>query len=634
MSLFEELKRRHVFRAAGAYAVAGWVIAQVSDLVLENVGAPDWVMQVLLLVLGIGFVLAVAVSWAYEISPEGIRRERDLPRDGVTEHATAKRLDIITIVLLIVALGVGLADRLLPDRGASSPDAPPPAEGSPDLQAPEKSIAVLPFVPLSQSEDDDFFGRGIAEELLNALTQIAELKVAARTSGFSLADQDVDLRQMGEVLGVAHVLEGSVRRSGDRLRVTAQLIRTSDGFHLWSETYERGLADIFDIQDEIVEQLSRILQIRLGVGAGAGRAGRTRNAQAYELYLRALDLWWTREDVRNRAEAVQTFRRVTELDPEFADGWAAYGESIAFSDVTYAPHLTPAAIPGEVSGALGRALELDPDNARALAALVFWHSYRQIDIEAAQRYVARALDVAPNYGFTNYAAAQFYFLVGDEREALAALDRALLADPLNETLERTRFQFEAAFGRFDDESEFLDGVGGCTGSRCQPSDWQLAWFGFVAALHSGTLDQIEQMRDVFRDVYDALDRPPDTMRRTQEFMLAYARSVLDEAGEDVLQYWARVGSAPSDPVGAYVLDASILAQEGLTDDALDIMERLSVEGRFFASRGIVYVVWPGRFQVPEQVRSDPRYRAIWSSPELSQVERARRANGQLAGLPN
>lgn len=633
MSLFEELKRRNVLRAAGAYAVAGWLIAQVADLVLENVGAPDWVMQVLLLVLGIGFVLAVAVSWAYEIGPEGIRRERDVPRDGMAEHATAKRLDIITIVLLIVALGLGLTNRLLSERGAVSPDPPQAAEAAPDAEAPEKSIAVLPFLAFSASDDDDFLGRGIAEELLNALTQIAELKVAARTSGFSFAGQDVDLREVGDVLGVAHVLEGSVRRSGDRLRITAQLIRTSDGFHLWSGTYERGIADLFDLQDEIVEQISRVLQIRLGVGAGAGRAGRTRNPQAYELYLRALDLWWTREDVRNRAEAVQTFRRVTELDPEFADGWAAYGESIALSDVTYAPHLTSAAIPGEVSGALGRALELDPDNPRALAALVFWHSFRQIDIEAAERYVERALDVAPNYGFTNYAAAQLYFMVGDEREALAALDRALLADPLNETLERTRFQFEAAFGRFDARAEFLNGAGECAASECRVSDWQLAWFGFVAALHSGTLDEVRQMRDVFRDVYDAIAAPPDPLRHTQEFMLAYATAVLDEPGEDVRGYWARIGAAPSDPVAAYVLDASILAQEGFTDEALGIMERLTADGRFFASRGIVYVIWPGRFEVPEQVRTDPRYRAIWSSPGLMQVERARRANGQLAGLP-
>ena len=256
MSFFEELKRRNVFRVGIAYGIAAWVVMQVADLVLENIGSPEWVIQTLLFLVAMGFIAALIIAWAYEFTPEGIKREGEVVRRESVTHHTAKRLDMITIGLVVVAIGLLLADRLMFDRLDQSPAADEasiadtgPQENTtrpaPALPGSDQSIAVLPFVAFSTDENDEYFGKGIAEELLNALAKFPDLKVAARTSAFSFAGKDIDLREVGEMLGVANVLEGSVRRSGERLRITAQLIRVSDGFHLWSETYERQFADIF-----------------------------------------------------------------------------------------------------------------------------------------------------------------------------------------------------------------------------------------------------------------------------------------------------------------------------------------------------------------------------------------------------
>lgn len=637
MSILDELKRRSVLRVATAYVVMSWVVAQVLDLVLENIGAPTWVMQTALIALFLGFFIALIISWVYELTPEGIKRDEDIPHDGSAARQTVKRLDIVTILLLVVAIGIVFFDRLAEEPGQFQSNAIPETElsvtsESIPSQPLDQSIAVLPFVSFSSDPNDSYIGKGIAEELLNALAQIPELKVAARTSAFSLADNNTDLRSVGEILDVAHVLEGSVRRSGDRLRITAQLIRAEDGFHLWSGTYENRIADIFDIQDEIVAELSRVLQIRLGVGAGAGRnIDSTMNSQAYELYLQALDLWWTRENGVNRSTALQTFWRVTELAPNFSDGWAAYAEALSLSDVSFVSHLAPGRIPDEIESSFARALELNPNNPRALAGLVYYHTNRQIDIAAANEYLERALIAAPSYGFTNYAAAQFYFSVGDELQATNALNRAIGADPINMTLRRIKFQYDAAFGRFDAASPYLEGLTDCVQSACLVEHWQKALFVIISALHAASERDLVSFRDDFDDIYQTLSTPPESLSGTHRLLMAYANSILQEG--EPFEYWSNTDFLAIEPVGTFALDASILAQQGLDDQALDILERVSADERFFASRGVVYVLWPGRIQMPDHIREHPRYDEIWSLPGMPEIALARMSNQQPAGLP-
>lgn len=641
MSLFSELKRRNVFRVSAAYVVAAWVIIQVADLVLENIGAPDWVIQTLMFVLALGFLLTAMISWTYEVTSEGIKRETAAPVHEVYKHEKIKRLDIITIVLLVVAIGILLSghpwtqpnDRA-PDLGQSVVESQTETVSDPSTETDqvviEQSIAVLPFIALSADEDDAYFGKGVAEELLNALAKFPTLKVAARTSAFSIAEEDRDLREVGEMLNVAHVLEGSVRRSGDRVRITAQLIRAEDGFHLWSETFERRFTDIFQIQDEIVAELSRVLQIRLGIGAGAGRAAHFQvNPEAYELYLRGLDFWWTRAVTGHRVAAIEAFLHVTELDPDFADGWAAYAASLALSNASFYPHLKPENAVDVMSAAFATALELDPNNARALAGLVYFHVNRQIDIPRANQFLQRAFEAAPNHGFTHYSAAQFYFSVGDEMRSTRAIKRAMLADPLNQTLRRIEFQHEAAFGHYAADSPILDELEGCQSTECDSGQWLIAWAAMAAALHAADEARLRRMRDIFQGVNERLGARgfgPDVY----EFLMNYCDSVLDIENAE---YWSNSDFMGMESVGVVASDASILAQRGQSEMALTILENVANNGRFFASRGVSYVLWPGRFEIPEHIRRHPRYHAIWALPGMPEIELARRANGMTAGLP-
>ncbi|HQX23702.1 MAG TPA: adenylyl cyclase, partial [Pseudomonadota bacterium] len=265
MSFFAELKRRNVIRMGAAYLVLSWLLIQVAGQLLPVFGAPEWVMRVLVMSLAAGLVVVLVFSWVYELTPGGLRRESEVPAEqSVTMH-TAKRLDHITIVLVVLALGVFAVDRFWPGgrdpasaAGAgTSAEAPAPASG-------RASIAVLPFVNMSEDEANEHFGDGLSEELLNLLAKVPELKVAARTSSFHFKGKDSTIADIAKALQVDTVLEGSVRRSGDTIRVVAQLIAASDGTHLWSEKYDRQMSDIFVVQDEIAGHIVKALLPKLG----------------------------------------------------------------------------------------------------------------------------------------------------------------------------------------------------------------------------------------------------------------------------------------------------------------------------------------------------------------------------------
>jgi TolB-like protein len=249
MSLFAELKRRNVFKVGAAYAVLTWLLAQVTDVFLENFGAPDWVIKTILLLLVIGFPLALFFAWAFEMTPEGIKKEKDVDRSQSITAQTGRKLDFTIIAILLLALGYFALDKFVldPARDAAQVQTAKDAEAGPA----EKSIAVLPFVNMSDDASNEYFSDGISEEILNALAKVKQLKVSGRTSSFAFKGQNQDLRQIGDALGVEHILEGSVRKAGTKIRITAQLIQVDDGFHLWSETYDRELTDVFAIQDEI-----------------------------------------------------------------------------------------------------------------------------------------------------------------------------------------------------------------------------------------------------------------------------------------------------------------------------------------------------------------------------------------------
>lgn len=326
MSFFEELKRRNVFRVGIAYAVASWVLLQVADVVLEAIEAPSWVLKALMLLIALGFVAALIIAWAYEITPEGIKREADVDRSQSVVADTGRKLDRIIIAFLAVAVVLLLADRFIRPPGTAGQDATQvqvQEQTKAQEQQVAKTIAVLPFADLSQAQDQEWFADGLAEEILNALAKTPDLLVSSRTSSFRYKGSDLAVSDIAKELGVVNILEGSVRSSGDRIRVTAQLIRTSDGFHLWSENYDRDVADMIAIQEDLAMNIARALKTTMDPEAlAAMTSAGTSSVAAYEEYLRGLNIEFSAysesETGHLYQQAYQHFEKARTLDPGFA----------------------------------------------------------------------------------------------------------------------------------------------------------------------------------------------------------------------------------------------------------------------------------------------------------------------------
>ena len=265
MSLYQELKRRNVIRVAIAYVMLGWVVLQGADFLLDLVGAPEWVIRALAVIGLVGLPFALFFAWAFELTPEGIKRDEEVDRSRSVTAQTGKRLNVLIIGLLATAVALLLVDRFLrpaPDDPVAVSEEPAAPARSP-AETEGTSVAVLPFVAMSSGEDDEYFADGLTEEILNSLAQLPELLVTARTSAFQFKGQDVPVQDIAARLGVEHIVEGSVRRAGERVRVTAQLIRADDGFHLWSNTYDRTPQDILTVQEEIAENIAAALDVVL-----------------------------------------------------------------------------------------------------------------------------------------------------------------------------------------------------------------------------------------------------------------------------------------------------------------------------------------------------------------------------------
>jgi TolB-like protein/Flp pilus assembly protein TadD len=328
MNFLNELKRRNVFRVGIAYAVACWLLLQIVDLVLENINAPDWVMQVFMLALAVGFPIAIIVAWAFEVTPEGVKLQKNVDRSRSINRQTAHQLNRGIIMILSVAIVFLLTDRFrdqifgAPDTTEIKSENTTITTGDVEIVDSTKSIAVLPFRDMSAAQDQAYFGEGIAEELLNALVKVDGLDVASRTSSFSLTGENLDIPAIAARLGVDHILEGSIRTSGQQVRVTAQLIDVSKDIHLWSETYDGSLDDIFKIQDEITSKISSALKLQLGSDNMVPSAELlTSNAEAYQMYLQGRQLWRQRS-AASLKEAIRLFSKAVELDPGFHRAWS------------------------------------------------------------------------------------------------------------------------------------------------------------------------------------------------------------------------------------------------------------------------------------------------------------------------
>ncbi len=319
MSLFNELKRRNVFRVAIAYLIASWLLIQLADILVPMLTLPEWVSRLILLLLLILFVPTLIGAWALELTPEGVKLEKDVDRSDSITPSTGKRLNAAMIGALAIAVVLLLVDKVYLSNN----------DGTEVLASStvEKSVAVLPFTDLSQNQDQEWFADGLAEEILNALARTPDLLIAARTSTFAYKGTDKDIPTIAEELGVAHVLEGSVRRAGDRIRVTAQLIRANDGFHLWSQNYDRDSTDIIEIQEDLAIQIASALETTMDPAALADmlRVG-TSSVAAYQSYIHGAGLR-ARSLLENNPELNRTsydyFEEARKQDPSFSASSAA-----------------------------------------------------------------------------------------------------------------------------------------------------------------------------------------------------------------------------------------------------------------------------------------------------------------------
>lgn len=432
-NLFIELKRRNVFRVALAYVVVSWLLLQVADVVLNNIESPDWVFQAILLVVVLGFGLAIIFAWAYELTPEGIKKEKDVDRSDSITHVTGRKLDFTIIGVLVLALAYFAYDKFAADLiGGETPVVASNEVTETDI--PELSIAVLPFVNMSSDPEQEFFSDGISEELLNMLAKFPGLRVAARTSSFQFKGQNLDISKIADTLNVAHVLEGSVRKAGTRLRITAQLIKADSGYHLWSETYDRELDDIFAVQDEIARAISEALKIKLALdSATSGEQPvsiQAANTEAYESYLHGRQLIHRRGRA-SLEEAVQLLERSLRLDNNFAPAHAQLAIAIRLlleSPGSYG-NLSLEQVKRIAIPHLDRALELEPNLAEGFAGRAIM-SFATNDYLTAIEYARKALDVNPSY----IDAMNWLYLalgnLGRYREQDEVMQQLLATDPL------------------------------------------------------------------------------------------------------------------------------------------------------------------------------------------------------------
>jgi TolB-like protein/Tfp pilus assembly protein PilF len=388
--LFEELKRRNVVRVGAAYTVVAWILLQVVDTVAPLMAMPEWVPGFVLILMGVGFPIALVFAWAYEITPDGLKKTEEVDATASVTASTGRKIDRMIIGGLALVVVFLVADRVLGFTGGDRP------ESRSSSSAENASIAVLPFVNLSSDPEQEFFSDGISEELLNVLAQVPDLRVAARTSSFQFKGDNRDITEIAQTLNVRHVLEGSVRKDGSTVRITAQLIDASDGFHLWSETFDRDIQNVFAVQDEISTAIVDALREQLGlVVVPVVRDVSTTSTEAHEAYLRGRHLVVQRTRATIEA-ATAEFERAVELDPDYA---LAHAElSLAWNLLArdqYGDLTNPEVLERSEPHAF-EAVALAEGLAEAQAARGFVE-WQRGEFGQALAAFAAALDINPNY---------------------------------------------------------------------------------------------------------------------------------------------------------------------------------------------------------------------------------------------
>jgi len=407
MRLVSELRRRNVLRMAALYVVAAWLIVQVAGALIDLAKLPDWIGTTILWLLAVGFPIALIFSWFYEITAEGVSLEKDVDPTVSITRVTRRRLDFIVISMLCAAVILFAYDKWW-------------------TAAPlDTSIAVLPFENMSDDPGNEYFSDGLSEELLNMLAGIQELRVTARTSSFSFKGKDTDIPTIGRLLNVANVLEGSVRKSDNQLRITAQLINAETGYHLWSATYDRKMDDIFAVQDEIAAAV--VAALRVSILREAPRARET-TPEAFSAYLHGLHFYQQRTN-DGYDKSVQYVQQALNIDPEYVPAWTLLGATYSNQALTGQMPFDDANT--KALAAIEKALQIDPSFALANSARAWLAMVYERDYAASAAFFRRALDLEPENPIILGNAAVLARTLGRIDQAIEMTQRSLALNPVS-----------------------------------------------------------------------------------------------------------------------------------------------------------------------------------------------------------
>lgn len=587
---FEELKRRNVVKVAIAYGVVAWAVIQFVDIVQNPFQLPDWFQRVVIVAFGIGFPIALLLSWAYEMTPDGVKKTADVDRSKSITPATGHRINKVIAGALVLALLFIGYDKFL------APGSTPVREAA----AGQSSIAVLPFADLSQNQDQAYFADGISEEILNVLAQIPDLRVAGRTSSFSFKGHNEDLREIGDKLGVKFVLEGSVRKDNDKIRITAQLISASDGFHLWSNTYDRELTDIFAVQDEISNAVAEALEIQLGVGDKPGAQKAAVDPEAYNIYLRARQALHTRTgDGMEKARSF--FETAVAIDPNISEAWS--GLALTYNLFPYYAD-NGQDLNEKSKAAAEKALTLNPNNAEAYATLAL-DAFVDWDWQKAAIYNAKAEALAANDAEVTNFIGDYYRFTGDLINAIKWETRAYELDPLHEVQARDLGFAYLNANDFENALKY-----GAIAADLAPDNFYSADVKIQALAWSKKFKEASALIDAWEN------RP----NANQDLILLDRATIASLGGnyEEADQYLKQYGVRVDNGRGSPALLAISYAINGDMDNAVLWFQRAYKEkDAALATEG---------YFLPDDYTSDPAVLAKFDLPVIKDMFDIRRAN--------
>jgi len=572
--LLAELRRRHVFRVMIGYGVVAFAVLQVTEPIMHGADLPAWVLKAVLVALALGFPVAVILAWAYDLTAQGVKRTPPSTDPGAPRFGRSRLLLPIAVSAGVLAIGAAGAGGWYGWK-RTTPHRPDPTAGD------SPSIAVLPFDDMSPGHDQGYFADGMAEEILNALAQVEGLRVAGRTSSFHYRGKGAKLGDIGRELNVGTVLEGSVRKDGGRIRITAQLVKTSDGFHLWSQTFDRDHSGVFAVQDEIARAVVEALRVRLLHGAVAPRASGTASKEAYDQFLRGRDLLRTRAS-DSFEPALAAFEKSVGLDPGYAQGWAGIADAIAFIDGVSGQGPSTERRRRWVAAA-DRAVALAPDQVAGYLVRGLLRGWLQHDWQGAQADLDRARSLGPGRSDVAVLRGRVLIAMGRVLEAVVALEEATASDPFSSLAFQWLGQARLSAG---------DGAGArnALGRALElaPRGDSTRYYLCATLLEGG--------------------QPDLALAVGQQATMAWVRLTCSALAQQALGHLAEAQAALDALVGSNGLDApyqiaEVYAQRGELDLAFEWLER----ARVGKDPGIG---WVKTDPLLKAIRGDPRYSAI------------------------